>query len=87
MSQVITPGRLKEQPTVAKRKKDSPALGAKQVNFRPSDSLYARLERVSKILEVDMSNLVRLILNENLAAYERRADEIDRHRQEREKPE
>jgi CBS-domain-containing membrane protein len=59
-------------------KADRPkATAGRQVNFRASDELYSRLERISGVLGVDLSNLVRLILHENLPAYERRAAQLE----------
>jgi hypothetical protein len=46
-----------------------------QVNFKPSPELMRRLVAVSRGLEVDLANLVRMILRENLYLYERRAKE------------
>jgi hypothetical protein len=50
----------------------------KQVNFRASDELFARLERVSDSLGLDLSNFVRMVLMENLPSYEERAAAIRR---------
>jgi len=50
----------------------------KQVNFKPSTRLMERLVAVAKALEVDMANLARMIISENLYIYERRAKEAHR---------
>lgn len=57
-----------------KRDKSDPS-GGKQVNFRTPDALYARLEAVAEALGLDIANLVRLIINENLKSYEQRAEQ------------
>jgi predicted DNA-binding protein len=63
--------------TVAKKpaKQTEPAKD-RQVNFRASAKLSARLDNIADAMGLDVSNLVRLILNENLAAYEDRAERI-----------
>jgi predicted DNA-binding protein len=59
--------------------KDGGGAG-KQVNFRASDDLYARLEETADALGLDLSNLVRMVLNEHLAEYEGRAEQIKTRR-------
>lgn len=56
--------------------KPAPPPPDKQVNFRAPGRLYASLEDVADALGVDVSNLVRMILNENLAKYRERADRV-----------
>ncbi len=46
-----------------------------QINFKPGP-LGPRLDDVAEALGLDVSNLVRLILNENIAKYEQRAARI-----------
>ncbi len=46
------------------------------MNFRAPMPLYERLENVSVALGLDVSNLVRMIILENLHAYERRVEQI-----------
>jgi CBS-domain-containing membrane protein len=50
--------------------------GTRQFNFRASDALSARLEAVAEALGLDHSNLVRMIILENLPAYERRVEQL-----------
>lgn len=50
----------------------------RQINFRASASLAAKLDAVADAFGVDVSNLVRLILNQNLPKYEQQADRIRR---------
>ena len=52
----------------------------RQVNFRFSEDLIARLEAVADTLDLDVSSLVRLVLAEHLSEYEKRADEVRRRR-------
>lgn len=66
----------KKKPDVQPDKPGKPNTG-RQVNFRATDDFYGRLERVAGILGVDLSNLVRMILHENLPQYERRASQIE----------
>lgn len=56
--------------------KASPPTVSKQVNFRATGDLLPRLEDTAEGLGLDVSNLVRMILNENLSAYERRVEQI-----------
>lgn len=63
---------------VGKRKGSIQPDGGKQINFRASDELFARLERVANTFGVDMSNLVRLILHQNLKRYEDEAAQLER---------
>lgn len=65
--------------------KDKPDGGGRPpvgrpVNFRASADLIGRLDRTAEILELDTSSLIRLILAENLAVYEKRAEQILRDR-------
>jgi hypothetical protein len=48
----------------------------KQVNFRVSDSFYSRIEAAAEALGLDVANLLRMIVKENLATYEQRAEAI-----------
>lgn len=48
----------------------------KQVNFRAPPKLYARLEDVAEAFGLDVSNLVRMVLNQNLPKYEQQAERI-----------
>lgn len=67
---------------VAKKKADKiPPTGPRQVNFRPSDALYRRLERVARTFEIDVSNLVRMVLTESLHSYEQRAQAIEQEQE------
>lgn len=65
---------------MAKRKQpadntnESPAGG--QVNFRADADLWAALQDVSNVLGVDIANLARMIIKENLQPYQERADRI-----------
>lgn len=65
------------------KKKDSsggrPGVG-RQINFRAPPDLVQRLETVAEALALDVSSLIRMVLAENLARYERRADEVLRER-------
>ncbi len=48
----------------------------KQVTFRLSSELHARLEAAADGLELDLSSLLRTMIREQLTTYENRADEI-----------
>jgi hypothetical protein len=48
-----------------------------QVNFKVNHALWDRLRAVADGLALDMGNLVRTIVKENLHIYERRAKEAD----------
>jgi predicted DNA binding CopG/RHH family protein len=55
----------------AKKKSASAApTPGKQINFRASDQLAARIEAVAHRLGLDVSNFVRMVLNQNLPKYE-----------------
>jgi predicted transcriptional regulator len=47
-----------------------------QVNFRASPDLSQRLQHVATVLGVDLANLARMIVTENLPRYEQRAAEV-----------
>lgn len=51
------------------------------VSFRATPDLAVRLDAVAEGLGLDVSNLVRMVLNENLAEYEERVEQIRRRRQ------
>lgn len=63
---------------VARKKpaEEQPSAG-RPINFRAPPDLAARLDFVAERLGLDVSNLVRMVLYENLAAYERRARQTD----------
>lgn len=63
---------------VAKKKPGAgrPPVG-RQINFRAPDELADRLDRVAEILALDTSSLIRMIIAENLATYEQRADLVE----------
>lgn len=72
------PSKPSEQPPAPA----STGTTGKQVNFRASEELYARLEALSSGLGLDISNLVRMVLMENLHAYEARLEGLrKRHQQ------
>jgi predicted DNA-binding protein len=56
-----------------------PPIG-KQINVRVPPDLSERLDRVSVALALDVSAFIRMVLAENLAVYERRAEQIERDR-------
>lgn len=62
---------------VGKKIQSTDADGGRPITFRASARLANRLDVVADKLGLDVSNLVRMILNENLAAYERRAQQLD----------
>ena len=43
-----------------------------QINFRASPALHRRLQEVASGLGLDMANLVRMVVTENLRIYEER---------------
>ena len=47
--------------------------GGRAINFRASADLAGRLDRIADALGLDVSNLVRMVLKENLQQYEERA--------------
>lgn len=53
----------------------------KQVVFRLSGDLHARLKQTAEGLELDISSLLRMMAREYLPVYEARADEIRRREQ------
>lgn len=54
-----------------RRTEDKPSEG-KQINFRAPNDLSERLDAVASGLGLDVSNLVRMVLYENLDQYEER---------------
>lgn len=61
---------------VGRKKPDEKASDGKQINFRAPNDLASELEDVAEALGLDVSNLVRMVLRENLAQYRERADRI-----------
>lgn len=59
-----------------KRQPEDQPVGGKAFSFRASPDLTSRLEDVAGGLNLDISNLVRMILTENLAPYERRVRQL-----------
>lgn len=57
--------------------------GGRQVAFRAPDDLVHRLDMVASRLGLDLSNFLRMIVVENLPAYEQRASRIDGQLQDR----
>lgn len=57
--------------------KDRKKSEDKQVTFRLSGELHARLEAAAGGMELDISSLLRLLIRENLPTYERRAKDIE----------
>lgn len=65
--------------TVARKKKneaEQPAGGGRPVNFRAPPDLASDLDYIAEALGLDVSNLVRMILRENITPYRQRADRI-----------
>ena len=57
-----------------KGKSDTEKISSgRPINFRAPDDLAKRLDSVGEALGLDISNLVRMILYENIAPYEERA--------------
>jgi len=48
----------------------------RQVNFTAPPKLSADLDDIARAFGLDVANLVRLILNENIARYKQRAERI-----------
>jgi hypothetical protein len=63
---------------VAKKKnRQGPGSGGRQVAFRAPDDLYAQLDRVSKGLGLDISNLIRMILRKHIQAYVKEVEDLE----------
>lgn len=67
----IRPDACKE--SVPKMPKKKTAKLDKQLNVRVSDGIYLRVEQTANQLGIDPSDLVRMLLAENLPVYEERA--------------
>ena len=65
-------------PAVARKKMpdELPSAG-RPINFRAPVDLATRLDRVGEKLGLDASNLVRMILYENLPIYEKRVRQLE----------
>lgn len=68
-------------PTVA-RKKNTGDLSntGKQLSLRIPADMNRRLEYVADLLSLDVSSVIRMIVAENLVAYERRAQQVEQNR-------
>jgi hypothetical protein len=80
MNGVAMPHTFETQPVARKKNAGELSSAGKQVSLRMPQSLNQRLEAVADALGVDVSNLVRMVLSENLAPYERRAEQIRQDR-------
>jgi len=47
-----------------------------QMNIRVPDGLYVRIEETAAALGLDATNFLRMVIKENLAQYEQRAEQI-----------
>ena len=63
-------------------KKTTADDGSRTVAFRSPAELSKRLDEVAEALGLDVSNLVRMVLHENLYIYEQRVKEMRRAREE-----
>lgn len=61
---------------VGKKKPSDAKTGDKQINFRANPALSARLDATADAFGMDVSALVRFILNQNLPRYEAQAQRI-----------
>lgn len=84
MRSVAEPPTLVRNEAVAKKRTDgdSEPKGGRPVNFRAPPDLAADLDYIAEALGLDVSNLVRMILRENIKPYRGRADRIKAAKQE-----
>lgn len=86
MTQLITPVAVPSSsrspmPRPPKSEKDpSKAEERGQVNFRADAELWARIQEVCAGLGLDVANLARMVIHENLHIYEERVAQIRRAR-------
>lgn len=71
---------FRTEPVARKKTAGDLSSAGKQVSLRMPQSLNQRLEAVAEALGLDVSGLVRMVLSENLAPYERRAEQIRQDR-------
>ncbi len=67
------PGAAPDEVAVAKKKGEG---NTRQVNVRFTESVYARLDAASKVLGIDLAQLVRNSVHKQLPHLERQAEEI-----------
>lgn len=67
-------------------KTDEPDASGRSINFRADAELAASLDDVAHVLKLDVSNLVRMIISENIYIYQMRAQEALSRRVKRQKP-
>lgn len=60
---------------MAKKGKQEPTVN-RQVNFRAPEDLYLRIDRTARAFGLDVANFLRMLVKENLPAYEQRAEHI-----------
>jgi hypothetical protein len=63
-------------PVAKKKNRPSPGTGGKQLAFRAPDELLADLSFAADGLGLDLSNLIRMVLVENIRPYVERAREV-----------
>lgn len=84
MSSVAIPGPATRTSPVGKKRNDadsSPAdAGGRSITFRAPSELAADLDDIADALSVDVSNLVRMVLRENLTSYRERAERVRQER-------
>jgi hypothetical protein len=75
MFQTASPSTIEGPPHVAKKRGEEAT--SPQINFRPSPKLWERLRATADALGLDLANLARTIVSENLYIYERRARQAE----------
>ena len=80
MVRVLNPDSVLRVQTVAKKRSDSgpKAEAGRPITFRAPQDLAPRLDAVALGLGLDVSNLVRMVLYENLEQYEERVSRLAR---------
>lgn len=77
---IVTPNSRFSEAHLARKQRPTPQdeqpSAGRPINFRAPSDLAARLDFVAEALGLDVSNLVRMVLYENLSTYERRARQL-----------
>ena len=76
------PDHATENGDMSKKKTGAAPHATQQMNIRVAGAIYKRIEKTAETLGLDPTNFVRMLIMENLAAYEERAERVRKHGQE-----
>ena len=79
MPAVTDLARKTPEPLVGKKRKtDASPEELRQVNIRFTGEFYQRIEETADALGLDVAQLLRMVIRENISSYELRAEDVRR---------